>query len=43
MKETNSVVTEATQNGKVIQKQETPLGFDVKTVESGIFPALVGK
>ena len=42
MKETNSIFTEATQNGEVILKEETPLG-DVKTVESGTFPALVGK
>ena len=40
MKETNSIFTEATQNGEVILKEETPLG-DVKTVESEIFPALL--
>ena len=42
MKETNSVSTEVTQGGNVVQKEDNPLGFDVKTLESQIFPALVG-
>ena len=41
MKETNSVVTELIQNGKVTQKQDNPLEFDVKTLESQIFPAIL--
>ena len=42
IKETNSVSTEVTQGGNVVQKEDNPLGFDVKTLESQIFPALVG-
>ena len=41
MKETNSVVTGATQGGNVVQKEDVPLGFDVETLESEIFPALL--
>ena len=41
MKETNSVVIEDIQNGKVFGKKETSLEFDVETVESEIFPALL--
>ena len=42
IKETNSVSTEVTQGGNVVQKENNPLGFDVKTLESQVFPALVG-
>ena len=41
MKETNSVVTGATQGGNVVQKEDVPLGFDVETLDSEIFPALL--
>ena len=41
MKETNSIVTGATQGGNVVKKEDNPLEFDVETVESEIFPALL--
>jgi hypothetical protein len=41
MKETNSVVIEDIQNGKVFGKKETSLELNVKTQERQIFPALL--
>ena len=42
MKETDSVVVEDIQNGKVIQKQDNLLKFDFKKLESELFPKLLG-
>ena len=36
MKETHSLHREVILNGKITQKRDTPLGLDVKTLESEI-------
>ena len=41
VKESNSFATEVYQGDKLIQQQESPIGFDVKTLESQLFPALL--